>query len=188
MIGCIVEGLNLRNVTQTLQNVPFLFLYLSCTKLKKRAHTAEYKEAMGYKFVLTLSVLLGLIPAMIAYYKGHNFWKWWMFGTGLFVAALPMVILLKPVQDQETPVDANGMKKCICCAELIRADAIVCQFCGHSLLVSSSLAEPEGTTSFLDFFRPENIQMDVMLQGVILMAIVFLIFAMTLLMLSNLHY
>ena len=27
---------------------------------------------------------LGLIPAFIAYRKGHSFWTWWLFGATLF--------------------------------------------------------------------------------------------------------
>jgi hypothetical protein len=143
---------------------------------------------MNYKFISILFVLIGLIPAMIAYYKGHNFWKWWMFGAVLFIAALPTVIFLKPVRDQETEVVVNGMKKCLNCAEMIRAEAIVCQFCGHDLLVSPDLAKPVGIASMFGNFRVGNIQKNDLLQGGVFAAIVLLIFAMVLLMLSNLKY
>jgi hypothetical protein len=187
MIGCILEGLNVCNVAQSLQNVSVMFSSLSCTKLK-RTDIAEHNAAMNYKSVSILFVVIGLIPAMIAYYKGHNFWKWWMFGTVLFVAALPTVIFLKPVRDQETQVEVNGMKKCLYCAEMIRAETIVCQFCGHNLVVSSELAKPVGIASMFGNFRVGNIQKEDLFQGMVFVTIVFLIFAMVMLMLSNLKY
>ena len=41
-------------------------------------------------------ILLGLIPAIVAYRKGRNFFEWWMFGAGLFVIALPAALMLRP--------------------------------------------------------------------------------------------
>ncbi|MGE5223819.1 MAG: cytochrome c biogenesis protein CcdA, partial [Omnitrophica WOR_2 bacterium] len=44
---------------------------------------------------LLILLLLGLIPAFIAYKKGRNFFDWWFFGTSLFIIALPMALFLK---------------------------------------------------------------------------------------------
>ncbi len=143
---------------------------------------------MDYTSAIILSVLLGLIPAMIADHKGYNFWKWWLFGAVLFIAALPISIFLTPVREEEVQADINGMKKCLYCAEMVRAETMVCQFCGHDLQVSSGLAEPEGIARVLDYFRTGNIQKDDLFRGIIFMAIVFLILAMLLLMLANLKY
>jgi cytochrome c-type biogenesis protein len=41
-------------------------------------------------------VMLGLIPAYLAYRKGRNFFTWWLFGTTLFPIALPMAWLVDP--------------------------------------------------------------------------------------------
>ena len=38
---------------------------------------------------LMIAVLIGLIPATIASNKGGPFASWWMFGTALFIIALP---------------------------------------------------------------------------------------------------
>jgi hypothetical protein len=51
--------------------------------------------------ILVLLVLLGLIPAAVAHGKGRSFIQWWMFGVLLFVIALPMAILLKPMTEDE---------------------------------------------------------------------------------------
>ncbi len=50
-------------------------------------------------------MLLGLIPALIAYKKGRNFFDWWFFGTSLFIIALPMSIFLK-TQDNGTEIQS----------------------------------------------------------------------------------
>lgn len=47
--------------------------------------------------VLALA-FLGLIPAYIAHRKGRSFLDWWIFGAGLFPAALPAALLIKPVE------------------------------------------------------------------------------------------
>jgi hypothetical protein len=50
--------------------------------------------------LLILDVLLGLIPAFIARHKGWPFVGWWIYGTVLFVIALPHAIFfLKPHHD-----------------------------------------------------------------------------------------
>jgi len=123
---------------------------------------------------------------MIAYDKGHNFLKWWIFGAVLIPAALPMVIFLKPVQKLQAEV--NGMKKCSYCAELIRAEALVCQFCGHNLEVASEPVRPVGITSVLGNIKVGYIQKDGLIQGGFLASILFLIFAMVMMMLANLQY
>jgi hypothetical protein len=51
--------------------------------------------------ILVLAVLLGLVPAAIAHGKGRSFVQWWMFGVLLFIVALPMAIMLKPMTDDE---------------------------------------------------------------------------------------
>ncbi len=51
---------------------------------------------MSPESFLIIAGLLGLIPAVIASKKGHSFGMWWFFGAALFIAALPMAIMLKP--------------------------------------------------------------------------------------------
>ncbi len=50
--------------------------------------------------VFLAAILLGLIPAAIAYKKGRNFFDWWFFGASLFPIALPVALVIKPSSAQ----------------------------------------------------------------------------------------
>ena len=83
---------------------------------------------------LVVGSVLGLIPAAIAQGKGESFGAWWIYGALLFIVALPHGLLMESstaAADQRA-IDEGG-RKCPFCAEMIRAEAIVCKHCGRDV-------------------------------------------------------
>lgn len=94
--------------------------------------------------ILIIAVLIGLLPAAIARGKGRSFIGWWVYGAALFIIALPHALLMKPDRAEiESRALADGdLKKCEHCAELIKADAKVCRYCGRDVGPPPTRSEP----------------------------------------------
>jgi len=86
---------------------------------------------------LLLAAAIGLIPATVAYRKGHDFFAWWLFGGALFIVALPAAILLKPdmAELERRQLEQGTVKRCPYCEELVKHEARVCKHCGRDLTV-----------------------------------------------------
>jgi hypothetical protein len=88
------------------------------------------------------SLLFALIPAQIARTKGRSFGKWYIYGFFLFIVALIHSIVIKKGAVDGT--NADDLRKCPHCAELIKKEATICKHC-HSTVepVIDSAPEPK---------------------------------------------
>jgi hypothetical protein len=90
---------------------------------------------------------LGIIPARIAERKGRSGFGWWIYGTTMFVVALPHALLLQDKTDLADFIDE--FRACPSCAKTIRADATYCRFCKHAVPTGERLGEDAPTASLI---------------------------------------
>jgi len=82
-----------------------------------------------------IAILLGLIPAKIAAGKGRSFVAWWIYGTLIFIVALPHALFLKPIRQEGSspPKTQEASRKCPFCGKPVAVDSNFCPHCGKNL-------------------------------------------------------
>ena len=85
--------------------------------------------------LLLLWLLCGLITGVVGSNKGRDGCWWFAIGVllGPFGIVLALVVSPNRKQLDENAVAFGEMKKCPCCAELVRKEVMKCRYCGESL-------------------------------------------------------
>jgi hypothetical protein len=73
--------------------------------------------------ILGLFAAIGLIPACIAKKRGGSFTGWWLYGSGLFLIALPHALWF---------LDDATKRRCNFCKEPVHLDATICPHCRNN--------------------------------------------------------
>jgi hypothetical protein len=86
--------------------------------------------------IILVAMVLGALVGVIAQAKGRGFFGRWIYGTLLFVVAIIHVLVIRP---NATGVEARALvggdtRKCPHCAEIIKAEAKVCRYCGRDVM------------------------------------------------------
>jgi len=73
-------------------------------------------------------VLLGSIPAAIAYRHGRAFLRWWIYGTLQFSGALSRALRLQTIENPD-----GTLRRCPRCRKWIQAEAALCGYCRNEV-------------------------------------------------------
>jgi hypothetical protein len=92
-------------------------------------HNQDARSFTLYVLLLLLLPGLGLFPAFVAHQKGYSFAQWWLYGTLVFIVALPHALLRRSKGSLLGNGRLPGDKTCPYCQESVPLEDDVCPAC-----------------------------------------------------------
>jgi MFS family permease len=92
------------------------------------------QEMYAIGLFLIPQIVAGIFTAFIARSKGRSFGGWFWLGLFFSLLALLAVAIMPAVKPDEKNLPSD-LRKCPNCAEVIKAEAKVCRFCGRDVTV-----------------------------------------------------
>jgi len=81
--------------------------------------------------LITCSLLFGIVTAVAASNKGRSGFGWFL--LGVLLGPFGLILSLVVSKNEAGLIEQETVKKCPYCTETIKAEAIVCRFCGKYL-------------------------------------------------------
>lgn len=84
--------------------------------------------------IFLIWLICGMVSAMIGSTKGRNPFAWFVIGfiLGPFGILIALVISKDTKKLEAEAIQKGELKRCKNCAEVIRAEALKCRYCGAS--------------------------------------------------------
>jgi hypothetical protein len=132
---------------------------------------------------LAISILLSVLVGNYAQRKGQPFLTYFL----LSVVLTPVLGLLIAAV-AETKVAGGALKKCPDCAELIKAEALVCRFCGCPLghdepPSAPAPAAPEQSAPGNSTVQPRDVELNTRFRWLMVGGAAFIVFLIVILVL-----
>ena len=97
---------------------------------------------------------LGVIPAFIAERKGRRGFVWWIYGTTLFIFALPHALMIDDLIDPDADPE---FRNCPFCTRAIAFDAKVCRYCKRDVPPPERLDETASTKFLIEKLSSQDV-------------------------------